>query len=48
MIFHHGICMKMEGISGFVFRKAGEIGLKISFVQEDGLLLIPRYFSGRE
>jgi len=40
MIFHQGICVKMEGISGFVFRKVGEISLKISFVQEDGLLLI--------
>ena len=39
MIFHQSIGVQMER-SGFVFRRIEEISLKISFVQEDGLLLI--------
>ena len=40
MIWHQGICIKTEGIAGFVFRKVGEIRLKIGLVQEDRLFLV--------
>lgn len=40
MILHQGISIKMGRESGFVFRKVGEISLKIGFVQEDRLFLI--------
>ena len=39
-LYRAGICIKIEGISGFVFRRIEEISLKICFVQEDGLFLI--------
>lgn len=40
MILHQGISIKTGRESGFVFRKVGEISLKIGFVQKDSLFLI--------